>query len=141
MRRTGDLREVGMVTAELAVALPVLLLMLAAGFGAISVAASQVRAQDQAREIARLVARGDSSAADLVDPGGWPGPSRPSDSGSSDTSATTTAGRVVSVTRSATQVRVTVRQTVRPFSRLLPAMTVAASAVAAREPDVAGVPP
>jgi hypothetical protein len=53
-------RESGMVTAELAVALPTLLLVLAVGLGAVSVVAGRVRCVDVAAVAARLAARGES---------------------------------------------------------------------------------
>lgn len=53
----------GMVTVELAMALPVLMIMLGAGLAAVSVAAAHVRALDAAREVARAAARGDVTSA------------------------------------------------------------------------------
>ena len=50
-----------MVTAELAVCLPVLVLLLAVALGAVSVASARIRVADVAREAARLAARGDSA--------------------------------------------------------------------------------
>src|SRR5664279_790083 len=63
--RTGGRRvnDAGMVTAELAACLPVLVLLLAVALSAVSVASLRVRAEDAAREAARAAARGDSSAA------------------------------------------------------------------------------
>jgi hypothetical protein len=52
-----------MATAELAACLPVLVLLLAAAIGAITVADARVRALDAAREAARAAARGDPHAA------------------------------------------------------------------------------
>lgn len=52
----------GMVTLELAACLPVVVLIVAVAVSAISVANTRVRAQD-AREAARLSARGDVSGA------------------------------------------------------------------------------
>ena len=51
-----------MVTAELAAALPVLVVLLAVALTAVSVVAARVRAQDAAREAARAAARGDPAA-------------------------------------------------------------------------------
>jgi Flp pilus assembly protein TadG len=60
-----------MVTAELAACLPVLVLLLAVALSAVSVASLRVRAQDAAREAARLAARGESvSAAQRDGPAG-----------------------------------------------------------------------
>jgi len=50
-----------MVTAELAVCLPVLVLLLAVALGTVSVASARVRVADVAREAARLAARGDDA--------------------------------------------------------------------------------
>jgi Flp pilus assembly protein TadG len=58
--RTGD---VGMVTAEMAMALPVLVLLASLGALAIGVAQAKVRCADAAREAARAIARGDPSGA------------------------------------------------------------------------------
>src|SRR5947199_10737225 len=55
--------EAGMVTAETAVVLPVLLLVLAAAVSALVVVGSQLRCVDAAREAARAAARGDSAGA------------------------------------------------------------------------------
>ena len=52
----------GMVTAELAVCLPVLVLLLAVALGAVSVAGARLRVTDVAREAARLAARDDNAA-------------------------------------------------------------------------------
>ena len=53
----------GMVTAELAMALPVLIIVLAAGLATVTVVGQRVRAEDAAREAARAAARGDTVAA------------------------------------------------------------------------------
>ena len=58
-RRADD----GLVTAELAVCLPVLVAVLAMCLAVVSVVAERVRVQDAATEAARAVARGDPSAA------------------------------------------------------------------------------
>jgi Flp pilus assembly protein TadG len=64
MRSNGRAREEsGMVTAELAACLPVLMLLLAVALSAISVASARVRVQDAAREAARAAARGDPATA------------------------------------------------------------------------------
>jgi Flp pilus assembly protein TadG len=52
-----------MVTAETAVVLPVLLLVLAAAVAAVTVVGAQVRCVDAAREGARAAARGEDAAA------------------------------------------------------------------------------
>ncbi|WP_377640204.1 TadE family type IV pilus minor pilin [Oryzobacter terrae] len=52
----------GTATAELAVALPALVLVLAASLAALDLGVDQVRCVDAARSAARLVARGDPEA-------------------------------------------------------------------------------
>lgn len=52
-----------MVTAETAVVLPVLLLVLAGAVAAVTVVGAQLRCVDAAREGARAAARGDDAAA------------------------------------------------------------------------------
>src|SRR3954467_12599059 len=51
--------EAGMVTAETAVVLPVLLLVLAGAVAAVTVVGAQLRCVDAAREAARAAARGE----------------------------------------------------------------------------------
>lgn len=58
-------KEGGAATAELAVALPTLLVVLATALGALDLGLSQVRCVDAARLGARLLARGEPSAAVL----------------------------------------------------------------------------
>ena len=55
--------DAGYVTAETAMVLPVLALLLAVGLWAVAVAGAQVRCVDAARDAARAVARGESDAA------------------------------------------------------------------------------
>jgi len=55
-----------MVTAELAVCLPTLVLVLAIALSAVTVAGARVRVQDAAREAARAAARGDPGTADVL---------------------------------------------------------------------------
>src|SRR5688500_20233283 len=55
-------RDAGMVTAETAVVLPVLLLVLAGAVAAVTVVGAQLRCVDAAREGARAAARGESVA-------------------------------------------------------------------------------
>ena len=61
MHRAGDDR--GSVTAEFAIVLPVLVLLIAFGVGALSATSARVRLEDAAADAARLVARGDDRAA------------------------------------------------------------------------------
>ncbi len=58
----------GAVTAEFAVALPAVVLVLAACLGGLGVALAQIRAQDTAADAARVLGRGESiaSARELV---------------------------------------------------------------------------
>src|ERR1700750_3225236 len=56
-------RRAGMVTAETAVVLPVLLLVLAGAVAAVTVVGAQLRCVDAAREAARAAARGEPPAA------------------------------------------------------------------------------
>lgn len=51
----------GSVTAELAVALPAVVLVLALALGGLSAAASRVRLEDAAADAARLLSRGEDS--------------------------------------------------------------------------------
>ena len=110
--RRGD---AGMVTAELAVSLPVLVLLLAVALSVVSVGAARLRAVDAAREVARAAARGDPAAgrrlAGVIAPG---------------------AG--VSVGRRGQDVVASVRLVVHPLASWLPAVTVTERAIAAAEP-------
>ena len=65
-RRAGD--ERGSVAAELAVALPAVVLVAALGIAGLGAASQQVRLQDAAADAARLIARGedDGRAASVV---------------------------------------------------------------------------
>ncbi|MFL6163630.1 MAG: TadE family type IV pilus minor pilin [Jatrophihabitantaceae bacterium] len=58
--------ERGMVTAETAVVLPVLVLLSLAGIAAVGVAQARVRCADAALVAARAIARGDPAAADSL---------------------------------------------------------------------------
>jgi Flp pilus assembly protein TadG len=106
-----------MVTAETAVVLPVLLLVLAGAVAAMIAVGAQLRCVDAAREGARSAARGDPAAA-----------------------VTAVAARVappgaaVEIRGGADQVRVTVSADVTPLGPLPISVRVAASAAARREP-------
>jgi Flp pilus assembly protein TadG len=104
----------GMITAELAAALPVLMMIVAVALSAVTVTDVRVRAQDAAREAARAYARGDPAAARRLAQDALPG-------------ADVTVGGADVVTAV-----VTIR--VRPIARWLPAVTVREHAAAAREP-------
>ncbi|GAB3199060.1 hypothetical protein GCM10027261_28070 [Geodermatophilus arenarius] len=120
-RRTvsPDRREAGMVTAEAAVVLPVLVLVLAAVVSAVVVVGAHLRCVDAAREGARAAARGEDAAqvralAARVAPD----------------------GAVTAVVVAGEEVRVTVGASVAPLG-VGPAVGVGASAVARLEPGVA----
>ena len=116
-------RDGGMATAELAVVLPTLVLIIAAGLTMVSVVLAQVRCVDAAREAARAAARGElpevvRSAAVRAAP----------------------AGASVEVGSAGEEVRVTVIAQAGRIGGLLPTFRVSASAVALREPESTGVP-
>jgi Flp pilus assembly protein TadG len=106
-----------MVTAEIAVAMPVLMVLLAAALAAVTVIGGQLRCVDAAREAARALARGDSM-----------------DSARALATAAGPQGATLSSTTGPAQIRATVQARVRPIGGLLPAFTVSADAVALPEP-------
>lgn len=115
-----------MVTAEAAVVLPVLLVVLAAAVWALACVVAQLRCVDAASLAARAAARGE--APSVVDRTGR---------------AAGPAGSRVAVTRTRDHVDVTVAAVVRPLGgalAALPGVPVRAHAVAARE-DVGGSGP
>jgi TadE-like protein len=116
-------RDGGMATAELAVVLPTLVLVVAAGLTMVSVVLAQVRCVDAAREAARAAARGEP----------------PNVVRSAAARAAPAAARV-EVGGGAEEVRVTVSARAGRVGGLLPALRVSASAVALREPESTGVP-
>ena len=123
MRRSGGSRatERGAVTAEVAVALPALVLVTVTLMWLVSVAAAQIRCADAAREAARALARGDQSA-------------------DAEAIMARTAPRGSSMTSQVHDdiVEVRVRADVRPpgsLGRLLPDSTVVGSATAWLEPE------
>ena len=108
-------REAGFVTAEAAVVLPVLLVVLALLVGVVVAVGDQLRLVDAARTGARLAARGETSAvtrdaAEQIAP----------------------HGATVAVTRVGDDVEVTVRVTIRP-THWLPALHLTAHATAPLE--------
>jgi Flp pilus assembly protein TadG len=116
-------RDGGMATAELAVVLPALVLVVAAALTAVSVLLAQLRCVDAAREGARAAARGETvavarSAATRVAP----------------------AAATVDIGVEGEDVRVTVSATAGRGGGLLPTFRVTATAVALREPEPTGVP-
>lgn len=113
-------RARGSVTAETAVLLPVLLIVLAAAIGVLACVAAQLRCVDAARSAARVAARGDT--ADLVRTTG----ERLAPPGSTVTLRQAGEGLV----------EVVVKAQVRPFGGALdalPAVSVSGRAVAAVE--------
>ena len=123
-RRRGRLRgNAGMVTAETAVVLPVLLLVLAGAVAAVTVVGAQLRCVDAAREGARAAARGEDTALVTA----LAGRAAP------DGARTTVAVDGVTVT-------VTVTAEVAPLGPVPLRVPVAASAVAQRELGSAEVP-
>jgi Flp pilus assembly protein TadG len=121
-RRRGSVRgEAGMVTAETAVVLPVLLLVLAGAVAAVTVVGAQLRCVDAAREGARAAARGEDTALVTA----LAGQAAP------DGATTTVAVGGAAVT-------VTVTAEVAPLGPVPLRVPVSASAVSRREPGTAG---
>ncbi|MGY1744175.1 TadE family type IV pilus minor pilin [Blastococcus sp. SYSU D00695] len=112
-------REAGMVTAETAVVLPVLLLVLAGAVAAVTVVGAHLRCLDAAREGARAAARGDDAAAVRV-----------------VAAAAAPDGATTAVETDGDRVRVTVSADVSPLGPLPLTVTVRATAVAELEPGV-----
>jgi Flp pilus assembly protein TadG len=107
-----------MVTAELAVSMPVLVLLVAVAVSAVSVSGARIRVQDVAREAARAAARGDQSEAPGLAQHAAPGVD-------------------VSITRSGTQVVAVARLEVHLLAEWLPAVSITERAVAEVEPSAA----
>ncbi|WP_116449622.1 TadE family type IV pilus minor pilin [Blastococcus litoris] len=107
-----------MVTAETAVVLPVLLLVLAGVVAAVVVVGAQLRCVDAAREGARAAARGEDAAsvAALV-------------------RRAAPEGAVTRVGTEGEEVRVTVTARIAPLGPVPLRITVSAEAVALLEPD------
>jgi hypothetical protein len=111
--------ERGMATAEFAVVLPAIVLVLALSLGALGLAWDQIRCVDAARAGARAASRGDSPGAVLLVAG-----------------RAAPAGATVSMATSGDFVRVSVASRPRVAASLLPAWLRASStASAAREPS------
>jgi Flp pilus assembly protein TadG len=108
-----------MVTAETAVVLPVLLLVLAAAISAVTVVSAHLRCLDAAREGARAAARGDDVAAVRA-----------------LAARAAPAGATTAVEMDGTRVRVTVTVEVPPLGPVPLTVEVSASAVAELEPGV-----
>jgi Flp pilus assembly protein TadG len=121
----GDDR--GMVTAELAVGLPALILVLGIALFAQAAVAAQLRCVDAASVAARLLARGEpASVADATAMSAAPaGAQLTTGSGSTDGVPT---------------VHAVVRATVWPMLAWLPGVPVSATTVVAAEPQLPGAP-
>lgn len=120
-------RETGAVTAEMVVALPTLLVLLAAALWGVGAGAAQVRCLDAAREGARTAARGE--AADVV---------------VATARRAAPAGAAVRVSRGDGLVHVSVSAAVAapgPLAHRAPALHVAATASAALEAAIPGAMP
>ncbi|UOY00038.1 TadE family type IV pilus minor pilin [Blastococcus sp. PRF04-17] len=113
-------REHGMVTAETAVVLPVLLLVLAGAVAAVVLVAAHLACVDAAREGARAAARGE----DVAVVRGIVGRAAP-------------GGADCGVTSDGDEVRVTVTARVAPLGPVPLRVTVSATAVALLEPGAA----
>jgi TadE-like protein len=112
--RRGSRCERGMVTAEFAVVLPAVVLVLALSLGALGLALDQIRCVDAARAGARAASRGDSPGAVIL----VAGRAAPS-------------GAVVSVGTSGDLVSVLVVSRPRVAASLLPAWLQASSTASA----------
>jgi len=111
-------RDGGAATAEFAVVLPALVLVVVAGMTAVSILLAQLRCVDGAREAARAAARGESAAVVR-----------------SAASRSAPDGAGVQVVVAGGEVRVTVSARIGGGGGLLPAFRVEAHAVALREPE------
>jgi hypothetical protein len=113
-RRPASQLDTGSATAELAVGLPGLVLLLLVGLTAVNAVTAKLRCVDAAREAALAAARGQPGVA----AGAREAP----------------RGAIVSVTVDGDRVVATVRAPVRALGARLPRFTVTASASAAVEP-------
>lgn len=114
VHRCGPRSSRGSATAELAAALPALILLLLFALGAVDAALARMRCVDAARSAALVSARGGDGMAAA----GRTGPS----------------GATVRIDRGAALVTVRVEVAVHPLGPHLPAVTVGATAVAEVEP-------
>ncbi|PZS01571.1 MAG: pilus assembly protein TadE [Pseudonocardiales bacterium] len=121
-RRPREDADAGMVTAEIAAALPALMVLLGAALTAVAVVGGQLACVDAAREAARAAARGEPAV--VVQQLGH---------------ATAPSGARIVVMPAGADVRVEVWATVHPIGGLLPGFDVSATAVALAEPS-GGVP-
>ncbi|MBN1091403.1 pilus assembly protein [Blastococcus sp. TML/M2B] len=112
-----------MVTAETAVVLPVLLLVLVCAVAAVTLVGAQLRCVDAAREGARAAARGEADAV-VAELAGRIAPD----------------GAVTAVRLAGDRVRVVVSVEVAPLGPVPLRTRVSAEAVAQREPGAGGPP-
>jgi hypothetical protein len=113
-RRVAWRTDQGSVTAELALSIPVLVLLLLAGLTAVEAVSIRLTCVDAAREAARAAARGAS--------------------GEQAGRSAAPEGAAVSVRAEGDDVHATVVARVPMLLRVLPAVTMTCDAVAAREP-------
>jgi hypothetical protein len=122
-----------MVTAELAVGLPALVVVLAVALFAQAAVTAQLRCVDAAAVAARLLARGESGALAR---------STALAAAPSDATLVTGAGPATSGAQATvTTVRAQVRATVHPLLGWLPGIPVAATVVEPNEPSLPASPP
>lgn len=119
---TGSRRDRGTATAEMAVALPAVVVVIVAGMTAVSALTTQLRCVDAAREAARAAARGEDQAVVRTVVG-----------------STGPAGAGLALTGDRRSVTVTVSARSRAGG-VLPSFRVSATAVALREPEAGDVP-
>lgn len=110
----------GSVTAEAALVLPVLVLVLAIGVGTIAAVTAQLRCIDAAREGARAAARGESLAT-----------------ARSLAAEAAPAGADIAITQDGDRIQVTVSAEIAIGDGLLPPVTVQGTALAVPEPTAA----
>ncbi|MEO6958285.1 MAG: TadE family type IV pilus minor pilin [Antricoccus sp.] len=106
-----------MVTAETAVVLPVIVVLLAAMIGVISAVAAKISCTDAAREGARAAARGDSTS-DVV----------------ASARRLAPPGAQIEVSLSESEATVVVSMQIRPLGRLSGAIEIRSAATSRREP-------
>lgn len=116
-RRSATRGDRGSVTVELAVGLPVVVLILLATLAGVSAVTTKLECVDAARQAARAAARGEPGEA----AGKRAAP----------------AGATVVISVEGDLVRATVRSRSRPLGGLVPSLHMSATAVAQREPGVA----
>lgn len=109
-------RDGGMITAETAVVLPVVVAIGAVLLWLVLLGVTQARVTDAAREAARMVARGDSVAA-----------------ARKEAAASAPAGAAIDVDQSGDRVTVTVTARTAPKALDLPGTSITATAVAMTE--------